>query len=140
MWNGEKEFDIRLDDRNYQKGELLWQREFDPSFGYTGREMIQAVTYLLPADTYEGLAPKYCCMGIKVLQRRGGKIKKVESTLKVEPIEITGVLISEAGLALAVYGTSGDPIAATGLLVMMLGVTPLMVKLLRGLFVRHTYE
>jgi hypothetical protein len=69
MWNGDKSFDIRKNDREYQKGKLLWQREYDPATGYSGREMVQYTTYILPSGVYDGLQEGYCCMGIIVVQR-----------------------------------------------------------------------
>lgn len=70
MWIGDKDFDIRLDDRGFQKGDLLWQREFSPAHGYSGRELIQVVRYIIPAGLLPGLTPEYCAMGVKTLQQR----------------------------------------------------------------------
>lgn len=72
MWNGEKPVDIRKDDRNYLKGELLWQREYKlgPGTGYTGRDMVQFISYKLPAGIYPGLISGYCAMGVITLQKR----------------------------------------------------------------------
>lgn len=70
MFDGEKSFDIRKNDRPYRKGILLWQREYDKITGYSGRDMIQFVSYILVAGTYPGLEPGYCNMGVITLQKR----------------------------------------------------------------------
>jgi hypothetical protein len=54
---GTKLFELRIDDRDFQVGDTLWQREWEPGNrstsgrlivpGYSGREVRQEVTYLL---------------------------------------------------------------------------------------------
>jgi Domain of unknown function (DUF3850) len=76
-WNGDKPVEIRLNDRNYQVGDILWQREYDPEeakimgTGYSGREILSQVTkILIEENTFQGLAPGYLMMAIKILQKR----------------------------------------------------------------------
>ena len=46
---GLKTFEIRFNDRGYQKGDWLILREWD-GFCYTGRECVRQVTYLCNLD------------------------------------------------------------------------------------------
>lgn len=44
---GDKTFEIRKDDRNYQVGEFVKMREISlPSGAYTGREVIAKISYI----------------------------------------------------------------------------------------------
>jgi len=85
MWNGEKDFEVRKDDREFLKGDILWLREYIPNAlrdvanncliltggnPYTGRELLCHVKYILRAGVFVGLTPCYCCMGIEILQHR----------------------------------------------------------------------
>ena len=58
----EKNFEVRFNDRNFSKGDILILREHDAN-GYTGRTITAEVTYLLdnPAYCKEG----YVIMAIK---------------------------------------------------------------------------
>ena len=48
VWTGEKTFEIRVNDRNYQVGDLLVLQEFDPrTKEYTGSVLRKRVTYLI---------------------------------------------------------------------------------------------
>jgi hypothetical protein len=75
-WNGDKPVEIRFNDRNYEEGDILWQREYDPEeaqvmgTGYSGREMISQVSkILIKENVFAGLSPGYLMMGIVVLRR-----------------------------------------------------------------------
>jgi len=61
--NGEKTFEVRFNDRNFAKGDVLHLREHDAD-GYTGRAVTAEVTYLLDNPNYckEG----YVIMAIKL--------------------------------------------------------------------------
>ena len=61
---GEKNFEVRFNDRNFSKGDILFLREHDGR-EYTGRTITVEVTYLLdnPAYCKDG----YVIMAIKVL-------------------------------------------------------------------------
>lgn len=59
-----KPFELRFNDRNFQLGDHLHLREYDPSVGeYTGRECLREVTYLLPEGS-PGLAPGFVGLGL----------------------------------------------------------------------------
>lgn len=71
VWNDKKPAECRFDDRNYEVGDILWLREFDPKlFWYSGRSIVCEVLSKVPKDTFAGLAPGYCLMGIKILSKR----------------------------------------------------------------------
>ncbi len=60
--SSEKTFEIRKNDRNFEHGDVLALREFDPgSQEYSGEFEIRRVTYL----TDFGMSPGYVCMAIK---------------------------------------------------------------------------
>lgn len=75
VWDGEKPWEIRYNDRDYQVGDILWLREFDleenvnNGGGYSGREVIGVVRYIL--KDFVGLTEGYCCMSVKIIERRG---------------------------------------------------------------------
>lgn len=70
---GEKPFEVRKDDRGFQKGDVLFLREWDPKRaeqtlgGYTGNATQVVVTYVLRGGQF-GIEPGYVVMGIKVLE------------------------------------------------------------------------
>ena len=70
-WNGDKPVEIRLNDRDYQEGDILWQRHYDPMCAsYSGRSMLSLVSKILIKDgEFAGLTPGYIMMGIVVLRR-----------------------------------------------------------------------
>lgn len=58
-----KTFEYRLNDRDYQVGDFLLLREFDPlARAYTGRECFRVVTYI--AENIPGLPAGFCVMSI----------------------------------------------------------------------------
>jgi hypothetical protein len=60
-----KPFEVRLDDRNFQVGDVLILREYDPATGeYSGRQLARNVTYKLPGGGF-GVEAGYCVLGIK---------------------------------------------------------------------------
>lgn len=67
--NGEKTFEIRQDDRGYQRGDHLLLREYDPDhhsiaqYCYTGRAVTALVTYITAFEQKEG----YVVMAIRLL-------------------------------------------------------------------------
>ena len=53
--SGEKTFEIRMNDREYQVGDVLIMSEYDPSTStYTGEHVSRRVTYLTSAYQVEG--------------------------------------------------------------------------------------
>ena len=65
---GELTFQVRFNDRHFNKGDLLILEEFD-SRGYTGRYINAEITYVL--DDYTLMREHYVCLGIKVRLDRG---------------------------------------------------------------------
>lgn len=63
---GEKTFELRRDDRNFQVGDTLELREFNPETGtYTGRELTRKVSYKLEGGRYD-LPDGLCVLGLEV--------------------------------------------------------------------------
>ena len=59
---GLKKVEVRLNDRNYQEGDLLILNEFDPKTEkYTGVQVKRKVDYVLK---YKGLQPDYVVLQI----------------------------------------------------------------------------
>lgn len=64
---GEKTFEIRKNDRNFQVGDGLRLREWDPvEERYTGREVQAEISYVLSGW---GLEEGFVCLGLKDAQR-----------------------------------------------------------------------
>lgn len=60
---GQKPFEIRLDDRNFEIGDILELEEWDPDTkAYTGESYLARVIFI--ARDLPGLEPGYCAMGI----------------------------------------------------------------------------
>jgi hypothetical protein len=59
--NGTKTFEIRLNDRGYQEGDVLWLREWSEATGYTGRDCLKLVIYMTTFEQKEN----YVVMGIR---------------------------------------------------------------------------
>lgn len=70
VWAEEKLFEVRYNDRDFQKGDLLQLQEYIPEF-YTGREVLAEVTYILNDEVYckEG----YVIMSLLIIEKRGEK-------------------------------------------------------------------
>lgn len=71
MKDGEKKFDLRKNDREFNVGDILIQEEYDPEDaldpeskdkGYTGKAFAVRVDYML--EDYPGLDAGYCIMGV----------------------------------------------------------------------------
>jgi hypothetical protein len=73
--SGHKTFELRVDDRDYRRGDTLTLREWKPVVGgaavmtggdYTGHQLDRRVSYVLRTDTPElGLMSGYCIMGFE---------------------------------------------------------------------------
>lgn len=71
--DGDKNFELRKNDRSFQVGDILHLREYDPvTKTYSGHEAVRWVTYVLAhqpdagcAATF-GLMPDYVIMGIAI--------------------------------------------------------------------------
>jgi len=60
---GKKCFELRLNDRNYQVGDIFILREFIPEQGYTGRTYVNIIEYVLKDCPEYGLQEGYCIFG-----------------------------------------------------------------------------
>jgi hypothetical protein len=59
-----KPFEIRVADRDYQVGDLLYLREYDPQSGlYTGEGVMGTVSFVLEGGQF-GLTEGYVAMGL----------------------------------------------------------------------------
>ena len=83
---GDKRFEIRKNDRNFHRGDVLRLKEWDGE-KYTGEEIDVLVRYVLYEWT-GGLQPGYCIMSIDTMmhysQRKAELIKKVEQVMELE--------------------------------------------------------
>ncbi len=62
---GQKEFEVRKNDRGYEVGDLLELNETTEGT-YTGRAALFEITFILAADSFpEGIKPGYVVLGIK---------------------------------------------------------------------------
>ena len=63
---GDKNFEIRRNDRGYHNGDVLIIRKYDPSYGVIpGEQPLHfKVTYLMTDEDFPGLLPGYVVMGI----------------------------------------------------------------------------
>lgn len=65
---GEKTFEVRWNDRDYQVGDTLHLREFDPATGlYSGEVTDRRVTYILSGGQF-GIEDGFVVMGVKSLR------------------------------------------------------------------------
>ena len=64
MIYGRKKFDVRKNDRNFQRGDTLHQREWDPQTEtYTGAIFETKVEYVLQGGQF-GIELGYCVMSL----------------------------------------------------------------------------
>ena len=64
MIDGDKTFEFRKNDRDYQAGDWLTLKEWDPAIEkYTGRTMRRFVTYILHGGKF-GLPQEFCIMAV----------------------------------------------------------------------------
>ena len=68
--SGEKTFEIRKNDRTYNKGDMLALNEYTQD-GYTGRCMLVQITYILTGTTF--LPEGFCCISFRPCCIEDGK-------------------------------------------------------------------
>lgn len=62
---GQKTYELRKNDRDYQTGDLLLIQEFQPDTQqYTGRHHLQQVSHILHGPAF-GLKKGYCIMSLR---------------------------------------------------------------------------
>lgn len=64
----EKPFEVRENDRDYKKDDMLNMKEWSPDKGYTGNSVTVKVIYFLEGGKF-GIEEGYCVMGTKVVSR-----------------------------------------------------------------------
>lgn len=75
---GDRQHELRRNDRDYRVGDRLVLREFDESLGtYTGRKCTAVVTSITSYDepcavSAEGLNPDFCILTIRVVEQPEG--------------------------------------------------------------------
>jgi hypothetical protein len=61
---GDKTFEVRRDDRGFQKGDILVLRRFDSRyFCFTGERLRKRISYILTGGQF-GIEPGYVVMGL----------------------------------------------------------------------------
>lgn len=107
--DGSKPFEWRKDDRDYQVGDTLLLREWDPawrthldmSIGYTGRECSRVVTYTIREGF--GIPEGYCIMGLAPHQGKKLTDQEIERSLSVDEVmEVVEPLCLGEGTAKAI--------------------------------------
>lgn len=58
-----KRFEVRKADRDFQVGDVLVLKEYDPKKGYTGRQIAFRTTFIL-RDGFEGVQPGFVVMSL----------------------------------------------------------------------------
>lgn len=65
VFMGRKTFEIRKNDRNFKRGDILILKEWDnDNKSYTGREMARRVTYILNGGQF-GISDEFVVMSIQ---------------------------------------------------------------------------
>lgn len=59
---GQKRFEIRKNDRDFQVGDYLHLQEYDTEKGYTGKDLFFKVSFILYDNTF--LKDGYICMSL----------------------------------------------------------------------------
>ena len=74
-WRDLKNFDMRdVRDRNFEAGDILYQREFDRGTQtYSGRTILQLVLWVMPGPAYNGLKKGSCIISLhpSTIKREG---------------------------------------------------------------------
>jgi hypothetical protein len=73
VWRGEKTAEIRLDDRDFAKGDRMTLREYAPGEGiYTGMEIDAQITHVTgpKVGAKFGLRPGFAMLSFRVITKR----------------------------------------------------------------------
>ena len=60
---GDKTFEVRRNDRDFVKGDVLILERFSPELGYLDKHVRRTVTYILHGGQF-GIEPGYVVMGL----------------------------------------------------------------------------
>jgi hypothetical protein len=99
MKNGAKRFEYRKDDRPYDTGVTLWQREWNPDTGYTGDNLFHDVTFIIRGGVF-GIPEGYCIMSVS--EPRGCASHSASSDV-LEKIVSGFILKNEIGSSETIY-------------------------------------
>jgi ASC-1-like (ASCH) protein len=65
VWSGQKRFEVRKNDRDFQVGDRLFLQGYDPHANQMcGSDCVVKVTYILHGGQF-GIEPGYCVMAIE---------------------------------------------------------------------------
>ena len=66
---GKKPFDVRYNDRCYQKGDTVLLRRYSVNEGFTeGKEIRAEITFVLPGGQF-GIDAGWCVLGLRVIEQ-----------------------------------------------------------------------
>ena len=63
VWSGNKRFEVRKNDRDFQLGDCLVLKEYQQDGRYTKRLITCNISYVL--KDFEGIEKGYCVLGIR---------------------------------------------------------------------------
>lgn len=62
---GDKTFEVRRKDRDFEVGDVLYLNEYEVPSGYTGNTILRIVTYILDSENF--CKDGYVILGLKAL-------------------------------------------------------------------------
>lgn len=78
---GKKTFEVRRDDRGFQKGDVLWLREYDhtkmQAFRYSGNATFARIDYILTGGQW-GIEPGHVVMALTFIDENNSDLKEPE--------------------------------------------------------------
>lgn len=108
IWDGNKPFEVRENDRDYQEGDILVHREFHPKLQeFSERVIIARVLSVLHGPKF-GIEKGYCVMGQQVLLRVDDAIKPNKGLGLNDPVMV------ERGFLQGVYDDLHSIYSITG--------------------------
>ena len=66
-WSGEKLFEVRINDRHFQKGDGIILMEWD-GYKYTGAQIFGSITYVLGG--FDAINSDYVVLGFRISKKR----------------------------------------------------------------------
>lgn len=88
---GDKPFDLRKDDRDYQPYDTLRLREWDPrAKDYTGRECRREITYVLRGPLPWGLAEGFAILGLASYETEAIRLLRYRQRLEAATFYLVG--------------------------------------------------
>lgn len=72
IWNGEKNFEVRKNDHDYQKGQMIRLNEYNRHTDkFSGRSILIYIRNILPGGQF-GIDKDHCVFGFDILNREYG--------------------------------------------------------------------